>query len=216
MSTRPSALTSTSYAVLGLLSLRPGSASDLVGEARRSLRHFWPRAERRLYDEPKRLEALGLVRAREERRGRRLRTVYEITEEGRRALEAWFARSSAPPQFESEAVLKASLGDLTTKEHLLAAIRELGAQAGAGLAEGREIARAVLSGPPPELAARLHAVAVMYEFVFSHFETMARWAGWAEREVASWPDTTGPGDPERALGVFRRALERSGDPAPKG
>jgi hypothetical protein len=152
----------------------------------------------------------------EERRGRRLRTVYEITEEGRRVLGEWFARPSAPPQFESEAVLKASLGDLTTKEHLLAAIRELGAQAEAGLAEGRGIARAVLAGPPPELAARLHVVALMYGFVFSHFETMARWARWAEREVASWPNTTAPGDPGRALEVFRRALERAGEPAPEG
>lgn len=211
MSSRSRRLTSTSFAVLGLLALRPSSAYDLVVEARRSLRHFWPRAERGLYEEPKRLEALGLVRSREERRGRRLRTVYEITEEGRRALADWFARRSAAPQFESEAVLKASVGDLTTKEHLLRAIRELRSQAEAGLAEGRAIARVVLEGPPPALAPRLHVVAVMYAFVFSHFETMARWAGWAEQEVASWPDPRAVDDLERTLDVFRRALDRSGD-----
>ncbi|MCL6641508.1 MAG: PadR family transcriptional regulator [Candidatus Rokubacteria bacterium] len=206
-------LTSTSYAVLGLLALQPGSAYDLVREARRSLRHFWPRAERLLYEEPKRLEALRLVRGHEERTGRRVRTVYEITEAGRRALAEWFERPSAGPQFESEAVLKASLGDLTTKDRLLSAIAELRAQAEEGLAEGRAIARAVLDGqgPSPE---RIHVVALMYEFVFSHFETMGRWATWAERQVQHWPNPSTPDDPSRALEVFRRALRRpSGRPA---
>lgn len=205
-------LTTTSFAVLGLLALEPSSAYGLVREAERSLRHFWPRAERKLYEEPKRLEALGLVVSHEERTGKRVRTVYEITEAGRRALQEWFARPSAPAEFESEAVLKASLGDLTTKEHLLEALREARAQAEEGLAEGRAIAQALLArgalaGPGhPE---RLHVVAVMYGFVFSYFETMARWARWAEEEVGSWPDTSRSDDLHRTLGVFRRALARS-------
>ena len=203
-------LTSTSFAVLGLLAIEPGSAYDLVREARRSLRHFWPRAERLLYEEPKRLEALGLVRGHEERTGRRVRTVYEITERGRRTLAEWFALPSAGPQFETEAVLKASLGDLTTKDRLIAALQELRSQAEEGLAEGRAIARAVLEGrgPSPE---RLHIVALMYAFVYSHLETMARWATWAEREVRRWPDTSSPDDPARALEVFRRSLRPGHD-----
>ncbi len=218
MSTPRPTLTSTSFAVLGLLSLAPASAYDLVGQARRSLRHFWPRAERKLYEEPKRLEALGLVIGREERTGKRLRTVYEITEAGRRALEEWFSSPSAPAQFESEAVLKASLGDLTTKDRLLQALRQARAQAEEGLAEGRAIAEAVTAGDALDHADRLHVVAVMYELVFSYFETMARWARWAEEEVGSWPDTSRSDDLHRTLGVFRRALVRSAEllPGPPG
>jgi PadR family transcriptional regulator AphA len=204
MSTSRPNLTSTSFAVLGLLSLRPASAYDLVARARRSLRHFWPRAERKLYDEPKRLEALGLVVGQEERTGKRVRTVYRITEAGRRALAEWFASPSAPAQFESEAVLKASLGDLTTKERLLGALREARAQAEEGLAEGRAIAESLLAADTPDRD-RLHIIAVMYEFVFSYFETMARWARWAEEEVAFWPDTSRSDDLRRTLRVFRRA-----------
>lgn len=207
-------LSASSYAVLGLLALGPASAYDLVGRARRDLRHFWPRAERRLYDEPKRLEALGLIAGHEERTGKRVRTVYEITPTGRAALERWFAAPSAPAQFESEAVLKASLGDLTTKEHLLQALRAARAQAEEGLAEGRAIAATLLSGAAdhPE---RLHVVAVMYAFVFSYFETMARWARWAEQEVSSWPDAQTSDDLERTLGVFRRALARADELLPE-
>lgn len=204
-------LTASSFAVLGLLALGPASAYDLVNQARRSLRHFWPRAERKLYDEPKRLEALGLVVGHEERTGKRLRTVYEITKAGRQALQEWFARPSAPPQFESEAVLKASLGDLTTKKRLLGALREARAHAEEGLAEGRAIAEALLDEAEGGLVAsqRIHVVAVMYEFVFSYFETMAQWARWAEQEVASWPSTSRSDDLRRTLEVFVRARQRA-------
>jgi PadR family transcriptional regulator AphA len=205
-------LTSTSFAVLGLLSLGRASAYGLVRETKRSLRHFWPRAERKLYDEPKRLEALGLVVGHRERTGGRVRTVYAITEAGRRALAEWFGSPCAPAQFESEAILKASLGDLTTKEHLLEALHAARAQAEAGLAEGRAIAESLLATDAPaqsEIGGRLHVVALMYEFVFSYFETLARWAHWAEEEVASWPDTTASDDLHRTLAVFRRALAPS-------
>lgn len=197
-----------SYAVLGLLALGPASPYRLVQECKRSLRHFWPRAERKLYDEPKRLERLGLITGREERSGKRVRTVYEINEAGRAALSDWFRRPSHETQFESEAVLKVSLGDLATKNEMIAALRQLRSETDARMAEGREIARAVLEAGPADTY-RLHVIAVMYEFVFSHFETMARWAEWAEREVESWPDTHRSDDLDRTLDVFRRALERS-------
>ncbi len=47
------ALTTTSYAVLGLLAIRPWSTYELAKQMEVSLRNFWPRAERKLYDEPK-------------------------------------------------------------------------------------------------------------------------------------------------------------------
>ncbi len=205
-------LTPTSYAVLGLLSLEPSSAYDLVRRAKMELRHFFPRAERKLYEEPKRLESLGLVVGREERTGKRLRTVYRITREGKRALRDWFALPAAGPQFESEAVLKASLGDLTTKSRLLEALRQAEDHARQGVAEGRAIAERLLNSEGAEAGlqtGRLHVVAVMYEFVFSYFETMARWASWAQEEVATWPDTSRSDDLARTMGVFRQALERS-------
>ena len=57
-----SPLTSTTHAVLGLLSLRPWTTYELAKQVQRSLGWFWPRAERKLYDEPKRLVAAGVTR----------------------------------------------------------------------------------------------------------------------------------------------------------
>ena len=84
---RPS-LPTTSYAILGMLALRPWTAYELTQQLRRSLTYCWPKAESVLYDEPKRLVRLGLATAQRQPAGRRTRTAYAITDQGRRALEA--------------------------------------------------------------------------------------------------------------------------------
>src|SRR5215813_6000700 len=99
-------LTTTSYALLGLLRLRPWTTYELAKQVQRGLGWFWPRAERKLYDEPKNLVAHGLARATEEHTGNRPRTVYAITPAGRKALRLWLGEPSAPPAFEFEAMVK--------------------------------------------------------------------------------------------------------------
>src|SRR5260370_275846 len=117
-------LTTTSYAILGLLSLRPWSAYDLSKQMKRSLDLCWPRAERAIYYEPKNLLAHGLVEAKTESNGRRTRTVYTITPRGRRALKRWLAQpSSTRPEFESEAVGRALFAEHGSKNDLLPALR---------------------------------------------------------------------------------------------
>ena len=84
MSRRP--LTTTSFAILGLLAVQPWATYDLAKLMRRLLHFFWPRAESNLYAEPKRLVAAGLAEAREEWNGDRRRTVYSITDPPIKAL----------------------------------------------------------------------------------------------------------------------------------
>ena len=48
-------LTTTSYAILGLLSVRSWSAYELTDQMKRGLRYTWPRTETRIYQEPKHL-----------------------------------------------------------------------------------------------------------------------------------------------------------------
>src|SRR5689334_6919014 len=105
-------LTTTSYALLGLLALRPWSAYELAQQMQRGFAWFWPRAERGIYAEPKRLVDRGFARSRVEHRGRQARTVYSITPSGRRALRRWLAAPSQPPQVESESLVR-----LTFLEH---------------------------------------------------------------------------------------------------
>ena len=81
-------LTTTSYAILGLLAVKPWATYEMAKQLQRSLHFFWPRAESNLYAEPKRLVEAGLADAREEWNGDRRRTVYSITEKGRSAFRA--------------------------------------------------------------------------------------------------------------------------------
>src|SRR5215510_6461656 len=104
-------LTTTSYAILGLLAIRPWSTYELANQLRRSIHFFWPRAESNLYAEPKRLVEAGLAEPREEWNGGRKRTVYSITASGRAAFEDWLRTEAAPQRFESEAYLRILFGD---------------------------------------------------------------------------------------------------------
>ena len=58
-------LTTTSYAILGLLNIKPWSAYELTQQAQRSLRYVWPKSESHLYAEPKRLVRMGFARVTE-------------------------------------------------------------------------------------------------------------------------------------------------------
>ena len=93
-------LTTTSYAILGLLRLRSWTSYELAKQVQKSLGWFWPRAERKLYDEPKNLVALGLATATDEHTGNRPRTVYAITPAGRKALRGWLGHTPEPPALE--------------------------------------------------------------------------------------------------------------------
>ena len=61
--TDPPAMTTTSYAILGLLAVKSWTTHELVLQVDRSLRRFWPRAQSKLYDEPKKLVSHGYARA---------------------------------------------------------------------------------------------------------------------------------------------------------
>src|SRR5262245_27477774 len=104
-------LTTTSHALLGLLNVKTWTTYELAKQVQRSLGWFWPRAERKLYDEPKRLVAAGLATASEEHTGNRPRTVYAITDDGRKALRAWLDEAPAPPALEFEALVKVFFAD---------------------------------------------------------------------------------------------------------
>lgn len=180
-------LTTTSYAILGLLAIGEWTTYELAKQMRRSLRNFWPRAERRIYDEPKLLVVHGLAQARTEYTGRRPRTIYSITRKGRAVLRTWLARPGAGPSLEFEALLKVFLADHGSKEALLANIRGIQAWAEDEHRQGIQLVRDYLQtgGPFPD---RLHIIALMVRFLgFEWDAAVHRWARWAEREVQRWP-----------------------------
>jgi DNA-binding PadR family transcriptional regulator len=181
-------MTTTGYALLGLLALRPWTTYELAQQVRRSLNWFWPRAERKLYDEPKRLVAAGYARAREEFTGKRKRTVYEITDAGRAALRGWLREPSAPPSTENEAMVKVFFADGGDLDSLGATLAGMEDGARARLAELRSMAEGEY--PFPE---RRHLSHLAMRLQQQQEQTVIDWAAWARAEVALWTATDDPG-----------------------
>ena len=111
-------LTTTSYAVLGLLAIKPWTTYELIQQIGRGVDRLWPRSRSKLFEEPKKLVAHGLAEASPGRVGKRPRTRYAITDDGRQALSDWLAIQSQLPLLESEHLLKVFFAEQGTKENL--------------------------------------------------------------------------------------------------
>jgi PadR family transcriptional regulator, regulatory protein AphA len=183
-----SRLSTTGFAILGLLALRPFSAYELAQQIHRGLRYLQPASERNLYAEPKRLAAAGLVRMRREQVGRRSRTIYEITPAGREALRRQLATPPAPPQLEFEALQRLIFADQGSKQDLLAALDTTSQQVQQLLEDGLQQVRGYQAdgGPFPQ---RLHLIMLFARFSTDFLLLLRDWVALARREVASWPTT---------------------------
>ena len=180
-------MTTTSYALLGLLALRSWTTYELAQQVRRSLAWFWPRTERKLYDEPKRLVAAGYATAREEYTGKRRRTVYEITDAGRAALRVWLAGPSAAPSVESEAMVRVFFADGGDRASLRATLD--GMEEGA---RGRLAALTAMADGEDAFPDRRHIAALAMRLQQDQERTTIAWVQWARAQVDGWSDTDAP------------------------
>src|SRR3954447_11967926 len=107
-----SRLTTTSYAILGLLSFARMSGYDLAAVSQRSIANFWPVSKTQVYAELRRLAELGLATgAAAERSGGPAKTVYELTSAGEEALDTWLAEPTHErTRLRAPALLKLLLG----------------------------------------------------------------------------------------------------------
>ncbi|MFI6094096.1 PadR family transcriptional regulator [Lentzea sp. NPDC051213] len=203
-------LTTTSYAILGLLAIKPWTTYELAQQMDRSLKHYWPRAASRIYEEPKRLTALGLAEATAERVGKRPRTVYSITAEGRETLAAWLAEPGGGPVVEFEAMLKVFFAEHATTRDVLANIDAIRLWAERQNAENVAFARLYTEqgGPFPE---RLAAIILTGRFVTDLADMLAKWSRWAAEVVGEWPDDPGEATPD--LDLLRAIAQRRVTPA---
>ncbi len=185
-------MTTTSYAILGLLAIKPWTTYELIQQVERSLRRVWPRAQSKLYEEPKKLVALGYASASEEQVGRRRRTWYTITPAGRAALATWLAEPGGGPVLEFEQLLKIHLAHGATtaaiRTNLAATLQWVHAQNEENLAT----ARAYLAGEGP-FPQRTAVNMLAGRFLTDFYAMVADWARWAARVVDDRPD-----DPDRA------------------
>jgi PadR family transcriptional regulator, regulatory protein AphA len=200
--------TTSTYAVLGLLAVRPWSAYELAQQATRSLRYTHPRSESHLYEEAKRLLRLGWAETHTEHHGRRKRTIYEITDDGRQALQAWFETSPRDPQLDFEALLRLLFADQTDKATLDRWLEETADTARRLVDDGTErLLRPYVtdeSGPFPE---RRHITALVAAFVADYLHLIERWSEFAREEVRRWPTTEGLGMTDRTREILDMVLD---------
>ncbi|MGN6578230.1 MAG: PadR family transcriptional regulator [Nocardioides sp.] len=203
---RPGRLTTTSYALLGLLSLRSWTTYELAQQMGRSLDRIWPRAESKLYEEPKKLVAHGLARARPERVGQRPRTRYAITARGRRALRRWLAEPGEGPVLEAEQLLQLLFAHQGSRADALATLAAARAWAVEQNADNLAVARSYFAGEG-EFQAHAAQNLLVGGFLTELYRLVAQWADWATALAQQWPDDPGAAVPDRAAQahVVRRA-----------
>src|SRR5829696_7133374 len=169
----PPGLTTTSYAVLAQLAVRPWSTYELAQQRVRYFRYVWPRAESAIYREVKRLAAMELVAAKREYIGRRPRTVYSITEAGRQVLREWLATPVSPFAMDFEEMLR--FGGAVKQEFL----------------DGRAV-----------LQDQVYLRALAVDFFVSLLTTVDGWAERTLSEIQGWEDLSPDGKNDRGLEIL--------------
>ena len=86
----PARPNTTSFALLGLLSIAPMSGYDLHQAVARSIAHFWPVSKTQVYAELARLEPLGLIEGTDVPQERLPdKRVFRLSPAGEEALDDW-------------------------------------------------------------------------------------------------------------------------------
>ena len=185
-------LTTTSYAVLGLLAIKPWTSYELTQQMERSLGRIWPRTVSKLYEQPKKLVDHGLARSASEPNGRRTRTIYTITAKGRRSLAAWLQEPGEGPVIEFEQLVKVFFAENGSTADTLNTLNAAQQWARARCAESLTVGEAYLSGEGP-FPDRLPELQLASRFIADFYLLVLNWADWAASIVDAWPD-----DPRRA------------------
>src|SRR5579859_6476041 len=119
-------LTPTGRVILGMVGLGKTTGYDIKQLVDRSTRFFWAASYGQIYPELRRLEQTGLLRGHEEPTGGRLRTVYELTDAGHRALEEWLGSDlDLVGEMRDEGMLKLFFSDLAGPERQLQIVRQM-------------------------------------------------------------------------------------------
>ncbi len=101
------ALNNTARVVLGMIAEGHTAGYSIKAEIERSTRLYWGASIGGIYPELRRLEAAGLVTARDDPRGGATRHAYELTDAGHDALGRWLNDTSEPAlEMRHEALLR--------------------------------------------------------------------------------------------------------------
>lgn len=109
-----------SHAILVSLLDRAHSGYDLAKRFDQTVGFFWPVSHQQIYQELHKLARAGWVRGETvEQADRPNRIVYELTDDGRQALDRWLHESTEPPSFKEELLVKLFALEAGNKDTLL-------------------------------------------------------------------------------------------------
>jgi PadR family transcriptional regulator AphA len=198
-------LTTTSYAILGHLALQPWTMYDLARQMQRNVHFYFPRVESQIYAEPKKLVAAGLAEATTEMTGKRARTIYSITPQGREALAAWLASPlGRGPLLEFEAVLRVMLAPFGTDADLARTLRQTREEIqGSLLAIADTISDEYRDGRAPfQRYAQYRSI--MHDFLLEFGQLIDDWAERAEERMKHWPEMSAAERNREGVEIFDR------------
>lgn len=194
-------LTTTSYALLAQLSLRPWSTYELAQQRVRYFRFVWPRAESAIYREVKKLAEDGLVAGRTEHTGKRSRTIYSITEAGLEELREWLNTPIAPFAMEFEGMMRLFIAQLGSTEDIIATLEQVRQDARDMLGFGGEVKQEYLDGRGA-LQDQAYIRALAVDFFISMLNMVEAWSDRTLAEIERWDDLTTEDRNRRGLEIF--------------
>jgi PadR family transcriptional regulator, regulatory protein AphA len=186
-----SGLTTTSYAILGHLALQPWTMYDLAQQMQRNVHFYFPRVESQIYAEPKKLVAAGLAEASTQMTGKRARTIYSITPEGREALAQWLATPVGKgPLLEFEAVLRVMLAPFGTDADLARTLQQTREEIQSTiLTVADRISDEYRDGRAPfQRYAQYRSI--MHDFLLEFGQLVDDWAERSQERMQRWPKMT--------------------------
>lgn len=173
------ALSTTAYAILGLLAIGPMSRYDVAAYAQSSIAHFWNIERSQVYAELPRLEKQGLVEGTSVRqRALPTKRVYKLTPKGRARLVEWLEDPAIEPdRFRSEFLVKYFFGEQMSAEAALRLVRGYREGAQAYVAQLDRISAAIRKAGESEFA---RGTAIYGKELY---EAAVHWTEGAERLV---------------------------------
>jgi DNA-binding PadR family transcriptional regulator len=212
MSTADPRLTSTSYAILGMVEMLGTCTTYELGKAMQgSFDYFWPRARSLIYAEVKRLAALGFLQARKDSVGKRPRTTYASTPRGEEALAAWLATPPKTFGLELEGLLRTYLAPFGTRDDLIQALETVAQQAATMQQVGAAFKRTYLE-ETSRFMDQVHVRALVNDFLLNYADLVRRWSERSLATVRGWDDLTPAGKKEAALRTIAALPTADGSP----
>jgi PadR family transcriptional regulator, regulatory protein AphA len=176
---RAGKLTPFSYAILALVGRGGAGPHDIVRMMREGS-IFWTTSESHYYAEPRRLAALGYLKARTEPGRTRPRTHYELTDAGREALTAWLAEPAPMPRVQNEAIVKLLAADFSDDATIAATLAPLRA----GIERAYQHLE-VMEARAPQIPHRARYLRLINDYARRLLDAQREWLDAVQEELAS-------------------------------